>query len=107
MRRCAWPLLRLSARVGLALRRGGAVRFCPAASSSSSSDGGGVRAPDTSLFVPVPLRPIEDAAEEDVGAELTQPLDKGEVLKNLNKFYKRKEIQRLGTENGLDGKKMV
>lgn len=30
----------------------------------------------------------------------------GEVLKNLNKFYKRKEIQRLGTENGLDGKGM-
>lgn len=30
----------------------------------------------------------------------------GEVLKNLNKFYKRKEIQRLGAENGLDGKKM-
>ncbi|KAJ7403227.1 ATP-dependent RNA helicase SUPV3L1, mitochondrial [Pitangus sulphuratus] len=27
----------------------------------------------------------------------------GEVLKNLNKFYKRKEIQRLGAENGLDG----
>uniref|UniRef100_A0A8C8AFK9 ATP-dependent RNA helicase SUPV3L1, mitochondrial n=1 Tax=Otus sunia TaxID=257818 RepID=A0A8C8AFK9_9STRI len=45
-----------------------------------------------------------DAAEEDVGAELTRPLDKGEVLKNLNKFYKRKEIQRLGSENGLDAR---
>lgn len=33
-------------------------------------------------------------------------LSAGEVLKNLNKFYKRKEIQRLGAENGLDGKKM-
>uniref|UniRef100_A0A803V7U5 ATP-dependent RNA helicase SUPV3L1, mitochondrial n=1 Tax=Ficedula albicollis TaxID=59894 RepID=A0A803V7U5_FICAL len=28
----------------------------------------------------------------------------GEVLKNLNKFYKRKEIQRLGAENGLDAR---
>lgn len=27
-----------------------------------------------------------------------------EVLKNLNKFYKRKEIQRLGAENGLDAR---
>ncbi|NXJ07990.1 SUV3 helicase, partial [Odontophorus gujanensis] len=109
MRRCAWPLLRLSARAGLPPRHGGAVRFCPAAACSSSSSssgggGGGLRAPDTSLFVPVPLKPIEDAAEEDVGAELTRPLDKGEVLKNLNKFYKRKEIQRLGTENGLDAR---
>uniref|UniRef100_A0A8C9EKF5 ATP-dependent RNA helicase SUPV3L1, mitochondrial n=1 Tax=Pavo cristatus TaxID=9049 RepID=A0A8C9EKF5_PAVCR len=106
MRRCAWPLLRLSARAGLALRHGGAVRLRPAAASSSSSSGGGggLRAPDTSLFVPVPLKPVEGAAEEDVGAELTRPLDKGEVLKNLNKFYKRKEIQRLGTENGLDAR---
>ncbi|TRZ20719.1 hypothetical protein HGM15179_006383 [Zosterops borbonicus] len=28
----------------------------------------------------------------------------GEVLKHLNKFYKRKEIQRLGVENGLDAR---
>uniref|UniRef100_A0A669QG10 ATP-dependent RNA helicase SUPV3L1, mitochondrial n=1 Tax=Phasianus colchicus TaxID=9054 RepID=A0A669QG10_PHACC len=109
MRRCAWPLLRLSARAGLALRHGGAIRLRLAAASSSSSSsssggGGGLRAPDTSLFVPVPLKPVEGAAEEDVGAELTRPLDKGEVLKNLNKFYKRKEIQRLGAENGLDAR---
>ncbi|NXR98581.1 SUV3 helicase, partial [Oxylabes madagascariensis] len=74
-------------------------------SSASSGDGGASRAPDTSLFVPVPLKPgLGGAAEEDVGAELTRPLDKGEVLKNLNKFYKRKEIQRLGAENGLDAR---
>lgn len=80
MRRCAWPLLRLSSRAGLALRHGGAVRLRQAAasSSSSSSGGGSLRAPDTSLFVPVPLKPVEGAAEEDVGAELTRPLDKGE-----------------------------
>ncbi|XP_027315879.3 ATP-dependent RNA helicase SUPV3L1, mitochondrial isoform X1 [Anas acuta] len=106
MRRCAGPLLRLAGRRPLPLRHGAAA--FPAASfssSSSPSDGsGGSRAPDTSLFVPVPLKPVGDAAEEDVGAELTRPLDKAEVLKNLNKFYKRKEIQRLGTENGLDAR---
>ncbi|XP_054030589.1 ATP-dependent RNA helicase SUPV3L1, mitochondrial-like [Dryobates pubescens] len=86
MRRCAWPLLRFPARAGLVLRHGGAAaaRLRPAAaatsfSSSSSSVGGDgcPRAPDTSLFVPVPLKPVGDAAEEDVGAELTRPLDKG------------------------------
>lgn len=83
MRRCAWPLLRLPARAGLVPRHGGAAaRLRPAAavaSSSSSAGGdGSSRAPDTSLFVPVPLKPVGDAAEEDVGAELTRPLDKGE-----------------------------
>ncbi|NXA36667.1 SUV3 helicase, partial [Eudromia elegans] len=73
-------------------------------SSSSAAAGGGSRAPDTSLFVPVPLKAAEAAPGQDVGAELTRPLDKGEVLKNLNKFYKRKEIQRLGAENGLDAR---
>ncbi|NWI19169.1 SUV3 helicase, partial [Crypturellus soui] len=73
-------------------------------SSSSAAGGGGSRAPDTSLFVPVPLKADEAAPGQDVGAELTRPLDKGEVLKNLNKFYKRKEIQRLGAENGLDAR---
>ncbi|XP_058697416.1 ATP-dependent RNA helicase SUPV3L1, mitochondrial isoform X1 [Poecile atricapillus] len=113
MSRCAWPLLRrLPARAGLALRHGGgaprarpAASSAPFSSSASSGDGGASRAPDTSLFVPVPLKPgLGGAAEEDVGAELTRPLDKGEVLKNLNKFYKRKEIQRLGAENGLDAR---
>uniref|UniRef100_A0A8B9VRR2 ATP-dependent RNA helicase SUPV3L1, mitochondrial n=1 Tax=Anas zonorhyncha TaxID=75864 RepID=A0A8B9VRR2_9AVES len=79
MRRCAGPLLRLAGRRPLPLRHGAAA--FPAASfssSSSPSDGsGGSRAPDTSLFVPVPLKPVGDAAEEDVGAELTRPLDKG------------------------------
>lgn len=83
MRRCAWPLLRLPARAGLALRHGGAAasRLRPAASAAASSAAGGdggARAPDTSLFVPVPLKPAGDAADEDVGAELTRPLDKGE-----------------------------
>uniref|UniRef100_A0A8D2IRB2 ATP-dependent RNA helicase SUPV3L1, mitochondrial n=1 Tax=Varanus komodoensis TaxID=61221 RepID=A0A8D2IRB2_VARKO len=77
-------------------------------SASSNGDGGGggtgVKAPDTSLFVPVQVSPPEPGPEGDVGAELTRPLDKSEALKVLNKFYKRKEVQRLGAENGLDGR---
>lgn len=52
---------------------------------------------------------ILGSAECDlVLSELTKcsSFSAAEVLKNLNKFYKRKEIQRLGTENGLDGKKI-
>ena len=42
-------------------------------SSNSSSP----KAPDTSLFVPVPLK-TDPAVDGSVGAELTQPLDKSE-----------------------------
>ncbi|KAG8435280.1 hypothetical protein GDO86_013289 [Hymenochirus boettgeri] len=59
--------------------------------------------PDTSLFVPRQLKP-PDNGDTDIGAELTQTLNRSEVLKILNKFYKRKEMQRLGSENGLDAR---
>ncbi|KAK2854159.1 hypothetical protein Q5P01_006820 [Channa striata] len=39
-----------------------------------------------------------------VGAELTQPLDKNELLKVLNRFYKRKEMQKLAADHGLDAR---
>ncbi|XP_061566845.1 ATP-dependent RNA helicase SUPV3L1, mitochondrial [Cololabis saira] len=68
-----------------------------------SSDSSTPRPPDTSLFVPVALR-SEAAADDSVGAELTQPLDKNELLKVLNRFYKRKEIQKLASDQGLDAR---
>ncbi|XP_040293981.1 ATP-dependent RNA helicase SUPV3L1, mitochondrial [Bufo bufo] len=58
---------------------------------------------DTSLFIPVELKNTE-SPESDIGAELTQPLNKSEVLNILNKFYRRKEIQKLAAENGLDAR---
>ncbi|CAH2322026.1 ATP-dependent RNA helicase SUPV3L1, mitochondrial [Pelobates cultripes] len=70
---------------------------CRALSSDSS------KPPDTSLFHPVQLR-VTESSDSDIGAELTQTLNKSEVLKVLNKFYKRKEVQRLGSENGLDAR---
>lgn len=35
---------------------------------------------------------------------MTQPLDKSELLKILNRFYKRKEIQKLAADQGLDAR---
>nr|XP_015202557.1 PREDICTED: ATP-dependent RNA helicase SUPV3L1, mitochondrial [Lepisosteus oculatus] len=71
---------------------------CRSASSSSPA-----RPPDTSLFVPLNIK--SDYNEDgSVGTELSRPLDKSEALKVLNKFYKRKEIQRLAAENGLDAR---
>ncbi|XP_046885189.1 ATP-dependent RNA helicase SUPV3L1, mitochondrial [Hypomesus transpacificus] len=67
-------------------------------SSNSSS-----RPPDTSLFVPLSVK-SELTADASVGAELTQPLDKSELLKVLNKFYKRPEIQKLAADHGLDAR---
>lgn len=68
-------------------------------SSSSSSP----KPPDTSLFVPITLK-ADGLTDGGVGAELTQPLDKNELLKVLNRFYKRKEIQKLAADQGLDAR---
>ncbi|EMP40577.1 ATP-dependent RNA helicase SUPV3L1 [Chelonia mydas] len=122
MYRCVWLLCRLPPCLGPSPRyagaasaafrssagggvapRTGASAPASASSSSSSSEGNGGRALDTSLFVPLHVQPLGPGPEGDIGAELTQPLNKSEVLKILNKFYKRKEMQRLGGENGLDG----
>nr|XP_048713361.1 ATP-dependent RNA helicase SUPV3L1, mitochondrial isoform X2 [Caretta caretta] len=117
MYRCVWLLSRLPPHLGLSPRYAGAASAAfrglgglrhpsraAAASSSSSSEGNGGRALDTSLFVPLHVQPLGPSPEGDIGAELTQPLNKSEVLKILNKFYKRKEMQRLGGENGLDAR---
>ncbi|XP_063290283.1 ATP-dependent RNA helicase SUPV3L1, mitochondrial [Pelobates fuscus] len=81
----------------LVSRRPGIRAGFRALSSDSS------KPPDTSLFHPVQLKATE-SSDSDIGAELTQTLNKSEVLKVLNKFYKRKEVQRLGSENGLDAR---
>ncbi|XP_043539079.1 ATP-dependent RNA helicase SUPV3L1, mitochondrial [Chiloscyllium plagiosum] len=65
--------------------------------------GSGSKSPDTSLFVPLSPR-VSPGPEGNVGAELSRELDKSEALKVLNKFYKRKEMQRLGSESGLDAR---
>ncbi|XP_010768882.1 ATP-dependent RNA helicase SUPV3L1, mitochondrial-like [Notothenia coriiceps] len=72
-------------------------------SRTVSSDSFSSKPPDTSLFVPVSLK--ADASEDgDVGVELTQPLDRTELLKVLNRFYKKKEMQKLAADHGLDAR---
>jgi len=56
--------------------------------------------PVSTLFVPVNIKPNSD--EPNVGAELTGSLDKGQLLKILNKFYQKQEIKLLAMENGID-----
>uniref|UniRef100_A0A1A8F5T7 ATP-dependent RNA helicase SUPV3L1, mitochondrial n=2 Tax=Nothobranchius korthausae TaxID=1143690 RepID=A0A1A8F5T7_9TELE len=73
------------------------VVCCRNVSSNSSNS----KPPDTSLFVPVSLK-TDTLGDGSVGAELTQPLDKSELLKMLNRFYKRKEMQKLAANQGLD-----
>uniref|UniRef100_A0A671EJW1 ATP-dependent RNA helicase SUPV3L1, mitochondrial n=1 Tax=Rhinolophus ferrumequinum TaxID=59479 RepID=A0A671EJW1_RHIFE len=82
----------------------GSLGRVPAVASASSSASGGSKAPNTSLFVPLTVKPQGPSADGDVGAELTRPLDKNEVKKILDKFYKRKEIQKLGADYGLDAR---
>ncbi|XP_030059010.1 ATP-dependent RNA helicase SUPV3L1, mitochondrial isoform X1 [Microcaecilia unicolor] len=71
--------------------------------STSSGSNGPFRAPDTSLFVPLEVKPAQ-GSDVNIGAELTQVLTKSNILTLLNKFYKRKEMQRLAAENGLDAR---
>ena len=53
------------------------------------------------LFIPVPIKPNPSTAN-NVGAELTGKLNKQEVLKILNKFFRRSEIKLVSIEQGLD-----
>lgn len=56
----------------------GALGRLSAVASASSSASGGSKAPNTSLFVPLTVKPQGPSADGDVGAELTRPLDKSE-----------------------------
>lgn len=76
----------------------------PGASIRARSSGrSSSKEPDTSLFVPVSLK-TDSATDVDVGIELTQPLEKGELLKILNRFYKKKEMQKMAADSGLDAR---
>jgi hypothetical protein len=66
--------------------------------------GGGGSKEVSQLFVPVPVK-FESEGYHDVGAELTGKLKKQDLLKVLNKFFRRSEVKLLSLENGLDSKK--
>ncbi|XP_018605074.1 ATP-dependent RNA helicase SUPV3L1, mitochondrial [Scleropages formosus] len=96
-------LLESPSRRPVSLLRSGGGGSAPLSWTRSISSGNSPRPPDTSLFVPVDIK-TDFSEDGSVGAELTQPLDKSELLKVLNRFYKRKEIQKLASENGLDAR---
>lgn len=56
----------------------GSLGRVSAVASASSSASGGSKSPNTSLFVPLTVKPQGPSADGDVGAELTRPLDKSE-----------------------------
>ncbi|XP_034536108.1 ATP-dependent RNA helicase SUPV3L1, mitochondrial [Notolabrus celidotus] len=72
-------------------------------SRNVSSNSSSAKPPDTSLFVPVSVK-TDSSGDGGVGVELTQPLDKSELLKVLNRFYKKKEMQKLAADGGLDAR---
>lgn len=61
--------------------------------------------PVSTLFVPVMVKSNPD--DINVGAELTGSLNKGELLKILNRFFQKREIKVLAMENGIDRKNAV
>ncbi|CAL8353205.1 unnamed protein product [Merluccius merluccius] len=110
-------VLRLQRRMSaLTLRSPGALpdsRVCYGGTAGSpislgfsrdvSSNSSPPTTPDTSLFVPLAFK-SDCSVDGSVGAELTQPLDKSELLKILNRFYKKKEMQKLAADQGLDAR---
>ncbi|XP_029314682.1 ATP-dependent RNA helicase SUPV3L1, mitochondrial [Cottoperca gobio] len=72
-------------------------------SRNVSSNSSSPKSADTSLFVPVSVK-TDSSEDGSVGIELTQPLDKTELLKVLNRFYKKKEMQKMAAEHGLDAR---
>lgn len=56
----------------------------------------------SALFKPVPVKSNPD--DISIGAELTGKLDKGELLKVLNRFTQKRETKLLCMENGLDSR---
>lgn len=57
----------------------------------------------SALFKPVPVKASPGDGSQ-VGAELCGHLDKGELLKLLNRFTQKRETKLLCQENGLDSK---
>lgn len=57
----------------------------------------------SALFKPVPVK-ASPSDDSQVGAELCGQLDKGELLKLLNRFTQKRETKLLCQENGLDSK---
>jgi hypothetical protein len=73
--------------------------------STSCRNFTGSKKNDSSLFKPIPIKVNQD--DINIGAEITgMSLDKGEVLKILNKFSQKAEIRMLCVENGMDRKKI-
>ncbi|XP_038045305.1 ATP-dependent RNA helicase SUPV3L1, mitochondrial-like [Patiria miniata] len=72
-------------------------------SDSNTNNGNGEKNIST-LFIPVPVKTTFNPDDINIGEELGASLKdkKAELLKVLNSFYRRKEIQRLAAENGLD-----
>ncbi|XP_071793096.1 ATP-dependent RNA helicase SUPV3L1, mitochondrial-like [Asterias amurensis] len=58
----------------------------------------------STLFIPVPVKMTFNPDDINIGEELGASLKdkKAELLQVLNLFYRRKEIQRLAAESGLD-----
>ncbi|XP_034044385.1 ATP-dependent RNA helicase SUPV3L1, mitochondrial [Thalassophryne amazonica] len=100
VKRCVPLLCRLRRHISC---RVSAVSGFKHHSRNHSENGSSIRPPDTSLFMPVTLK-TNSSADSGVGAELSQALDKNELLKIVNRFYKRKEMQKLGGEHGLDAR---
>ena len=58
----------------------------------------------SSIVIPVPITPANNIDDISVGEELSKKINKDDILKIINQFYKQPEITIQAAENGLDSK---
>ncbi|KAG8179424.1 hypothetical protein JTE90_026323 [Oedothorax gibbosus] len=58
----------------------------------------------SSIVIPVPFTPANNSDDINVGEELSKKINKDDILKIINQFYKQPEVAIQVAENGLDSK---
>nr|XP_042901967.1 ATP-dependent RNA helicase SUV3 homolog, mitochondrial [Parasteatoda tepidariorum] len=58
----------------------------------------------SSIVIPVPVAPANNVDDINIGEELSTKINKVDILKLINKFFKQPEITIIAAENGIDSK---
>ncbi|XP_035218990.1 ATP-dependent RNA helicase SUPV3L1, mitochondrial-like isoform X2 [Stegodyphus dumicola] len=58
----------------------------------------------SSVVIPVPITPANNLDDINLGEALSRKINKDDILKLINQFYKQPEVKIQSAENGLDSK---
>ncbi|XP_054720822.1 ATP-dependent RNA helicase SUV3 homolog, mitochondrial-like [Uloborus diversus] len=58
----------------------------------------------SSIVIPVPVTPANNSDDINIGEELSKKINKDDILRIINQFYKQPEVTIQAAESGLDSK---